>query len=182
MYHMDREHFRLLVSSFRKVYPCVHIWMATSDALLIGSKEDSLSIDYAELQRKMAMPKIKQRLARMNVNTTEDLLSFFYLDDDSVVKFTEGVKGVNTDNYPTLEFSAPKYLLEKGRPDIFLALLGLSRESKLPIANVRRDIAEIQRERLNSRANYFRQWRIPEIAIQQLLGLNEYHSVNDREC
>jgi spermidine synthase len=169
MYQMDKEHFRLLVSSFRKVFPCVHIWMATSDALLIGSKEDGLSIDYAELQRKMAIPKIKQRLARVNVNTAEDLLSFFYLDDDSVIKFTEGVKGVNSDNYPALEFSAPKYLLEKGSPDLFYAFLHLSRASKLPIVNVQRSITEIQRARLNGRANYFRQWRIPEMAIQQLL-------------
>ncbi len=181
MYHMDKEHFRLLVNSFRKVFSCVHIWMATSDALLIGSKEDSLSIDYAELQRKMTMPKIKERLARVNVNTAEDLLSFFYLDDDSVIKFTEGVKGVNSDNHPTLEFSAPKYLLEKGRPDLFFAFLDASRASKLPITNVRRNIAEIERERLNSRANYFRQWRIPEIVIQQLLGLNKNRSPNERK-
>lgn len=170
MYHMDKEHFRLLVGSFRKVFPCVHIWMATSDALLIGSRENSLSIDYGELQEKMAMPKIKQRLARVNVNAAEDLLSFFYLDDDSVIKFTEGVKGINSDNYPTLEFSAPKYLLEKGSPDIFFAFLNLSRASKLPIVNVQGNIAEIQRQKLNSRANYFRKWKIPETVIQQFLG------------
>jgi hypothetical protein len=144
--------------------------MATSDALLIGSRENSLSIDYGELQEKMAMPKIKQRLARVNVNAAEDLLSFFYLDDDSVIKFTEGVKGINSDNYPTLEFSAPKYLLEKGSPDIFFAFLNLSRASKLPIVNVQGNIAEIQRQKLNSRANYFRKWKIPETVIQQFLG------------
>lgn len=170
MYHMDKEHFRLLASSFRKVFPCVHIWMATSDALLIGSREDPLSIDYAELQRKMAIESIKQRLARVNVNTAEDLLSFFYLDDDSVLKFIEGVKGVNSDNYPTLEFSAPRYLFERGKPDTFLAFLSLSRGSKLPLVNVQGNVAEIQRQKLNSRANYFRKWKIPETAIQQLLG------------
>lgn len=133
-------------------------------------EEDPLSIDYAELQRKMAMESIKQRLARVNVNTAEDLLSFFYLDDDSVLKFTEGVKGVNSDNYPTLEFSAPKYLFERGKPDTFFAFLSLSRGSKLPIVNVQGNVAEIQRQKLNSRANYFRKWKIPETAIQQLLG------------
>jgi spermidine synthase len=169
MYHMDKEHFRLLVSSFRKVFPYVHIWMETSDALLIGSADDTLSIDYAELQKKMAMPNIKQRLARLNVNTVEDLLSFFYLDNDSVIKFTEGVMGINSDNYPILEFSAPKYLLERTKPDIFFAFLNLSYGSKLPVVNVQGNIAEIQQKRVNSRANYFRQWRIPEEVIQQML-------------
>jgi spermidine synthase len=168
MYHMDKEHFRLLVSSFKKVFPYVHIWMTTTDALLIGSRQKLTTIDYVELQRRMAMPKIRERLAKVEIHSPEDFLSFFYLDNDAVVKFIKGTTGVNSDNNPVLEFSAPKYLLKKTKPDTFFSFLSLSYESKLPLVNAE-DIVGIQQKRLNSRAAYFRQWRIPEVIIQQML-------------
>ncbi len=171
IYQMEKEHFRLLVSSFKKVFPYVHIWIVNTDALLIGSAEDLPPINYPEFQKRMAMPRIKQRLAKMEVNTPEDLLSFFYLDNDAVNKLVEGVTGVNSDNYPVLEFSAPKYLLTLVRLDTFISFLNLSFESKLPLVNAE-DLPGIQRKRLNKRASFLRQGRIPEPIIQQMLSHN----------
>jgi spermidine synthase len=171
IYQMEKEHFRLLVSSFKKVFPYVHIWIANTDALLIGSAEDLPSINYAEFQKRMAMPRIKQRLAKVEVNTPEDFLSFFYLDNNAVNKLIEGVTGLNSDNYPVLEFSAPKYLLALVSLDTFLSFLNLSLESKLPLVNAE-DLPGIQRKRLNKRAFFLRQWRIPEPIIQQMLSHN----------
>jgi len=168
-YQMEKEHFCLLVSSFKKVFPSVHIWMATTDALLIGSTEDLPPIDYAEFQKRMAIPGIKQRLAKIEVNTPEDLLSFFYLDDHAVNKLIEGVTGVNSDNYPVLEFSAPKYLLTLVKLDTFISFLNLSLESKLPLANAQ-DLPGIQQKRLNKRASLLRQGRIPEPIVQKMLS------------
>ena len=169
IYQMEKEHFLLLVSSLKKVFPYVHVWMATTDALLIGSIEELPTIDYRDLQERMAMPKIKQRLAKVDVNSQEDFLSFFYLDNQTVNKLIDGVTGINSDNYPVLEFSAPKYLLAPVRPDTFLSLLNLSFESKLPLVNAE-DLPGIQRKRLNKRASFFRLWRIPEPIIQQMLS------------
>ena len=171
IYQMEKEHFLLLVSSFKKVFPYVHVWMANSDALLIGSVEELPPIDYREFQKRMAMPKIKQKLAKVDVNSPEDFLSFFYLDNNAVDKFIEGVTGINSDNYPVLEFSAPKYLLTLVNPDTFLSLLNLSFESKLPLANAE-DLQGIQYKRLNKRASFFRQWRIPEPIVQKMLSHN----------
>ena len=168
---MEKELFRLLVSSFKKVFPYVHIWIANTDALLIGSAEDLPPIHYAEFQKRMAMPRIKQRLARVDVNTPEDFLSFFYLDNNAVSKLIEGVTGVNSDNYPVLEFSAPKYVLTLVSLNNFLSFLNRSFESKLPLVNAE-NLPEIQRKRLNKRAFFLRQWRIPEPIIQQMLSHN----------
>jgi len=88
-----------------------------------------------------------------------------------VDKFIEGVTGINSDNYPVLEFSAPKYLLTLVNPDTFLSLLNLSFESKLPLANAE-DLQGIQYKRLNKRASFFRQWRIPEPIVQKMLSHN----------
>jgi spermidine synthase len=168
IYQMEKEHFRLLVGSFKKVFPYVHIWIANTDALLVGSAEDLPSINYPEFQKRMAMPRIKERLARWDVNTPEDFLSFFYLDHHAVNKLTDGVTGVNSDNYPVLEFSAPKYLLALVRLDTFLSFLNLSFESKLPLVNAE-DLPGIQQKRLKKRASFLRQGRIPEPIIQQML-------------
>ena len=167
-YHMDKEHFRLLVSTLKKVFPYVHIWMATTDALMIASRDELPPIDYVELQKRMSMMKIKERLAKTEIRTPEDFLSFFYLDNEAVDKFVEGTVGVNSDNYPVLEFSAPKYLVGRFTPDTLLSLLRLSSHSKLPLENID-DRTDIQRRRIQSRARYFRQWAFPEEIIQQML-------------
>ncbi len=169
IYQMDKEHFRLLVSSFKRVFPYIHVWIANTDAILIGSAEDLPPINYTELQERMAIPGIKQRLAKMDVNTPEDLLSFFYLDHNAVNKLVDGVTGVNSDNYPVLEFAAPKYLLALVKLETFLSYLNLSLESELPLINAK-DPRGIQQERLNKRAFFLRQWRIPEPIIRQMLS------------
>lgn len=58
------------------MFPYVHIWMATTDALLIGSRQELNIIDYGELQRWIAMPKMRERLAKVEVLSPEDFLSF----------------------------------------------------------------------------------------------------------
>ena len=172
IYHMDQEHFRLLVSSFTRVFPYVHIWMATTDALLIGSASPSLSLDYGELQKRTEMPLIKQRLNKLGIRNPEDFLSFFYLDQNAVAKFVSGVEGINSDYYPVLEFSAPKYLFARVKPDTFLAFLNLSYASQLPFQDGQigeGQLRNIQSRRINRRADYFREWRIPETVIRQML-------------
>lgn len=168
IYHMGKEHFRLLVSSFKKVFPYVHIWMATTDALIIASRDKLPSIDYIELQKRMSTLKIKEKLAKMEIYAPEDLLSFFYLDNEAVNKFVEGTVGVNSDNYPVLEFSAPKYLVAKLTPDTLISFLRLSSHSKLPLVNIE-DVTEMQQRRIRSRTRYFRQWGFPEEVIQWML-------------
>ena len=167
-YHMDKEHFRLLVSSLKKVFPFVHIWMATTDALIIASRDELPPIDYLELQKRMSMSKIKETLAKTEIYTPEDLLSFFYLDNDAVDKFVEGTVGVNSDNYPVLEFSAPKYLVGRVTLDTLISFLRLSSHSKLTLVNTG-DAAEILQRRIHSRVRYFRQWGFPEDIIQWTL-------------
>jgi hypothetical protein len=43
------------------MFPYVHIWMATTDALLIGSRQELNIIDYGELQRWIAVRKMRER-------------------------------------------------------------------------------------------------------------------------
>jgi hypothetical protein len=114
------------------------------------------------------MLKIKEKLAKTGIHTPEDFLSFFYLDNDAVDKFVKGVSGVNSDNYPVLEFSAPKYLVGRFTPDTLISFLRLSSHSKLPLVNME-EASEIRQKRILSRARYFRQWGFPEDVIQWML-------------
>ena len=65
--HMDKEHFGLLLNSVRKVFPYVPIWIATTEALLTGSRQELNIIDYGKLQKWKAMPKMRERLAKVEV-------------------------------------------------------------------------------------------------------------------
>ncbi len=99
-------------------------------------------------------------------------MSFFYLDQKAVAKFVSGVEGINSDYNPVLEFSAPKYLFARVKPDTFLSFLNLSRESPLPFKDgqiAEGQMKNIQSQRMNRRADYFREWRIPETVIRQML-------------
>jgi len=159
-YRMEKDHFKLLMKSFQSVFAYVHVWLANTDALVIGSHEP-LSMDYAELEKRMSLPKVESRFQSIGMDTTEDFLSFFYLDENAVKDFVIGVKGFNSDRYPVLEFQAPKFLSKKARPDIFFELLGLSYASRLPLTNCE-DIRRVHRERITQRMKYYREWRIPK--------------------
>jgi hypothetical protein len=58
------------------MFPYVHIWIATTGALLIGSRQELNIIDDGELQRWIAMPKMRERLANGEVLSPGDFLSF----------------------------------------------------------------------------------------------------------
>jgi hypothetical protein len=141
--------------------------MANTDALLIGSNERP-AINFRELQNRMEIPEIKRRLSRIGIDTAYDFLSFFYLDTRAVETFVQGVKELNTDSNPIIEFSAPKYLLELQNPDTLFAILKNSHRAKLPLRGTD-NISLVQRKRIYERAKYFRDWRFPEYVINSMI-------------
>ncbi len=106
-------------------------------------------------------------------------MSFFYLDQKAVAKFVSGVEEINSDYNPVLEFSAPKYLFERVKPDTFLSFLNLTHDSPLPFKDGQigeEQMKNIQSQRINRRADYFREWRIPETVIRQMLKESQARS------
>ncbi|MBP8644578.1 MAG: fused MFS/spermidine synthase [Syntrophobacteraceae bacterium] len=167
-YHMDREHFRILLKTFQMVFPHVHVWIANTDALLIGSAQE-LVLRCEELRSRLQLPGIRDRLERIGIHDLTDLLSFFYLDTRAVLRFVEGVEQVNSDRFPILEFNAPKYVMGKVSTAVFFDLLNLSYHSRMPLV-CDEDLRDIHRKRVVQRAKFYEEWYIPEAVIRDMIG------------
>lgn len=171
-YQMEPRHFELLVKTFAKEFPYVHVWLAYTDALLIGSTE-APTIPWDRLVARMNRPELKARLAKTGVVSPEALLSFFYLDAAGAHELVERTPGENSDFAPTIEFETPRYMVEREmRPDLFFRLLKLSYASKPPV--VGRDLETLRHPRLEARRGFYAGWNIPAQVTEDMLAKSRW--------
>jgi spermidine synthase len=167
-YHMDEEHFRLLLKTVKTVFRFVNVWIANTDALIIAS-DHPLQLDYGDLGEKMRIGSVRSRFHGIGIDSVEDFLSFFYADNDAVAGFAEKAHYVNSDRFPVIEFNAPKYIVGAVKPDTFFDLMEISYRSRLPLANCKNP-AEVHEKRVTERAKYYREWFIPESVSREVIG------------
>ncbi|MFQ5664068.1 MAG: fused MFS/spermidine synthase [Terriglobia bacterium] len=127
------EDARMIVGTFREVFPHASLWIIRGTGLLIGTKEP-LEITPAELPTRLAAsPALSADLARLKFETVDDLLASFALDAATLERFSAGALLV-TDNNPYLEFSADQPLwMPRGRLPIYDELNRLRRQSSPPL-------------------------------------------------
>jgi spermidine synthase len=168
---MSPSHFRLILKSFRTVFPHVNVWLAATDTVIIGSAEP-LVIDPNRLKETLANPAVRSKLASLDINSTASLFSFFYLDEQAAEALTANTDGLNLDLHPLVEFDSPKYLLGPNRPDILLAILDDSYAAKLPLAGPADP--GLDSARILSRRTFYPRWHFPgeltETMISRSLG------------
>jgi len=109
-YGLFPEDVKMVVKTFRSVFPHTTIWNTNrSDLLLIGSK-DPWTLDNAVLQsRYSAIPGLREDLARLGIHSPLAILADFVLAEEDVAEYSRHAL-VNTDDLPFLEFSAPDSL------------------------------------------------------------------------
>jgi len=166
-YHMDKEHFRIIVNSFSRTFPYINIFVVYTDTILIGSKSP-LTLEASHLEDLMANGAFRQHLASIGIDSAAQLLSFFYLDAEAVHNYLRGVDEVNSDNHPIIEYTAPKYLLTYQRAGAFYDIFKHSLKARLPLSPAG-SLAELENDRIRQRISYYRRWGIPEHVIQQML-------------
>jgi spermidine synthase len=110
VYSMSADDLKTVIATFQAVFPHTTVWQDTfgRDLFLLGS-EKPLEIDLERLIRRVALPDVKEDLARIDGDEQLRLLNRFVMDERSVALFTEGAS-LHTDDRPILEFSAPKSL------------------------------------------------------------------------
>jgi spermidine synthase len=110
MYGLFPEDLKMVVNTFRSVFPHTVIWNTIrGDLLLIGGKEP-LSLDYATLQSTYdSIPGIREDLRRLGYYSPLAALADFTLGEEDVTQFVQNAL-LNTDDLPLLEFSAPNSL------------------------------------------------------------------------
>jgi spermidine synthase len=108
MYQVAPRRLRSAVKTFLEVFPHATLWYVEGHALLVA-KQTPLSIDFAQLKRRLADPQVREDLASIDIDSPEELLSHLMLGPEELRTFIEDEPGVptNTDDHPYLEYFVP---------------------------------------------------------------------------
>ena len=130
-YQLDIEDLRMVVATFRQVFPHVSLWSGTTgDFLLVGSRRP-VSVDPARLRRRTdSSPGIRQDLDRLGMSDPLAILADFVLAEPDLARFSEGGL-LNTDDLPLLEFSAP-FSMYRDTSALTMRVLDRFRTSRFP--------------------------------------------------
>ncbi|MGH7595832.1 MAG: fused MFS/spermidine synthase [bacterium] len=120
VYEMDDKTARLAFRTFRSVFPHVTIWQAmTTDFILLGSKQP-FAFDLATLQAKLTNERVKQNLARIQLDDLPTVLSLEIMTQSALDQYI-GMGELNTEDRPLLEYWAPGAFFASSGPSGFFA-------------------------------------------------------------
>jgi spermidine synthase len=119
-YQMDLATFRLIVRTFRGVFPNCTLWVAEPfDFMLIGSKSAS-PVSFETLRARLSRESVASDLKLARIEDVEGLLSHFAAGADAVSALA-GHGGLHTDDNARLEFEMPRHMYSTNL-DVYLAL------------------------------------------------------------
>ncbi|MCB9365884.1 MAG: fused MFS/spermidine synthase [Calditrichaeota bacterium] len=95
----------VIFNTFRTVFPHASIWVihGSSQILMLATPE-RLSIDYADLSKRLEPLYEKSGLAEFGITSPEKFLSFFTLGEDGLARMLEHTDKVSTDDLPYAQF------------------------------------------------------------------------------
>lgn len=103
--------FRLLVATFRAVFPRVAIWSSgVGDVFLVGSREPVPWVYDRLVNRIEATAGVRHDLQSIGIWHPAAMFAAFVIDDASVAHLVGPRPRVHTDDVPTLEFVTPRSL------------------------------------------------------------------------
>jgi spermidine synthase len=109
LYHLDSETVRMILRTFRSVFPEVEVWWLTEgDVVLLGS-ETPLLWSRARVEGLLEGPFAADRRRAMHLGTAPEFWSRYLLGTKEVEAFA-GQGPRHTDDRPLLEFRAPRGL------------------------------------------------------------------------
>ncbi|HKW90963.1 MAG TPA: fused MFS/spermidine synthase [Methylomirabilota bacterium] len=130
-YRMDEADFKTAIRTFQSVFPNTTVWLSGGDVLLIGGP-DQLIVDPARFMVRVSAEAVAHSLRGIGITDGPTLWGLFLLDPQRAREYT-GDGPLHTDDYPVLEFSAPKTLYRESAPQILGRLKLLAAESALPL-------------------------------------------------
>lgn len=109
-YSMSTADLQMIIKTFGEAFPSMQLWTSYyPDLMLVGYREEQ-QIDFSVVQEDFKTnPWIKKDLGSYGIETAESLFASYWLNDSQLRQLSSEAQ-VNSDNYPYLEFSAPKNL------------------------------------------------------------------------
>jgi len=129
LYQLGVEESRIIMKTFAEVFPYVTVWFSFVDIVLIGT-EEPLEIDYDRLRARVQSPEIAQDLHDIGIDNEFDLLANYLFDQSRIAEIGEGLP-INTDDYPIIEFLAPRSLSRRTEHENLVFYVG-AREADAP--------------------------------------------------
>lgn len=109
LYSLDIQEIKILLKTFHEVFPNTSVWMySPSDLIVLGSVEGPIN-HYSLIETAFYDEVIYNDLHKLNISSASDVLKGHLMGVNKLELFTKDV-AVNTDNFPTIEFEAPKRL------------------------------------------------------------------------
>ncbi len=123
IYDMPIETMQSQIQTFCSVFPTANLWIVppdkhmselgmkfTGDVLLIGSRIP-ISIDMNRMRMLYNMPNLVKDLDSLGIESPESFVSNALLDRAALLRFCKNAP-LNTDDYPYVEFNAPRGLFQ----------------------------------------------------------------------
>jgi len=108
-YSMSADDLKMIVRTFGETFPHMSLWTSYyPDLMLIGS-ERPVSLTQERLNKAFENPWVKKDIGIHGMSNPLSFLSCYWLGDAELRKLSQDAK-INSDNYPYLEFSAPRNL------------------------------------------------------------------------
>ncbi len=101
---MTDNEFRALVKSFTDVFPKSVLWYVTRGHFLITGSKGDIHINFNQFRDAFRNPHLRQALLEMDIQNPAQLLAHAIADPEDLKQFTLNAP-VNSDDYPTVEFS-----------------------------------------------------------------------------
>jgi spermidine synthase len=111
------EHMKLIVATFRSVFPYTSYWRPNlGDVILVGSA-DPVPWDFERLRAKFRdVPGLAEDLRAIGVWSPASLFGAFALAGEDLERLLAGVGARHTDDRPVVEFYAPRALYSDTAP------------------------------------------------------------------
>lgn len=104
--------FRTALRTFYNVFPAMGVFFMDNEPthyiLLIGWRDDKVSLDYRLFAKTVAEADVRDDLAELFLDDPVKLLSCFVTGGEALKAYLAGDK-LNTENNPVIEFESPRY-------------------------------------------------------------------------
>jgi spermidine synthase len=147
IYHISQENLKIVINTFRTVFPHISIWYTIpGDIMMIGSADD-ITFDYLQIAKNYGIHSVRTDLQRLDIREPLALMSCYIMDSKGVERLVAGSR-INTDDRPILEFSVPRSVY-RDTTDSNHDLLFSFRTDEFP------EMKNFNRQRVTSRASFW---------------------------
>jgi spermidine synthase len=105
--NMPAENIRILANTWADVWSYPSVWRPSGrDALLFIGSEHALSIDLEQVNRKLANPRLRESMQRIDIASAEVFIAKLVAADEGVRAAVRGAM-INTDDNSRIEYDTP---------------------------------------------------------------------------